>query len=216
MPELGFQALAVLLVLLPGFLCARIIRNLCVTPHQTEFDKIIEALMYSFIVYVAYSLVFGGLPVGLRSTAEGDVQRYSIEVNKWSLATLLLLSLSIALGVSYLTNNDLIFRWLRKYEITRRTARGYVWGDVFHECQGYVLVELKDGRMLLGWLRYYPDTPEEGNVFLEDAAWVERTGKRIPIAGPGILITKELGIHNIAFLEPKITAVDSSRILPLP
>jgi hypothetical protein len=55
MPEVKFEAVAILVVLLPGFFCARIIQRLCVTRDQTELDKIVEALLYSFLIYVIFS-----------------------------------------------------------------------------------------------------------------------------------------------------------------
>jgi uncharacterized membrane protein YjjB (DUF3815 family) len=45
------QALAALLVLLPGFLAAYILQALCVRRRQTELDKIVEALIFSFLIY---------------------------------------------------------------------------------------------------------------------------------------------------------------------
>jgi hypothetical protein len=50
MEKLGFEGLAILLILLPGFLCAGLIQALCVRPTQTEFDKVWEALLYGFVV----------------------------------------------------------------------------------------------------------------------------------------------------------------------
>jgi hypothetical protein len=41
--SLGFDALSVLIILLPGFFCARIFQWLCVRPQQTEMDKVVEA-----------------------------------------------------------------------------------------------------------------------------------------------------------------------------
>lgn len=80
MEKLGFEGLAILLILLPGFLCAGLIQALCVRPTQTELDKVWEALLYSFVVYVAFVCLVGPvMPVGLRITQDG-VQQYSVEL----------------------------------------------------------------------------------------------------------------------------------------
>lgn len=203
MPEVGVQAFAVLLILLPGFLCARIVRALCVKSQQTELDKIIEALIYSFLVYVAFSIFIGSIPVALRVESSGGAQRYFIEARKLHLAILLAFAVIIGIGLAGITNNDFSGRLLRKLRITQRTARGYVWGDTFQQLGGHVLIELADGRHIVGWIHFYPDTPEEGTLFLEDAAWVKPDGTRIRIQGPGILIAKDAGIKTIAFLDSK-------------
>lgn len=203
MPEVGVQALAVLLILLPGFLCARIVRSLCIKPQQTELDKIIEALIYSLLIYVAFSVFVGSIPVALRVESNGGAQRYLVEARKAHLVILLAFAVLFAIGLSAITNNDLFGRLLRKLRITQRTARGFVWGDTFQQLGGHALIELSDGRNIIGWIHFYPDTSEEGTLFLEDAAWVNSNGTRTRIQGPGILITKDAGIKTIAFLDSK-------------
>jgi len=53
------ETLTVLFVLLPGFVCAKLIRWLCPRPQQTEMEKVVDALLYSFIVYAIFVLIFG-------------------------------------------------------------------------------------------------------------------------------------------------------------
>ena len=40
---LSTEALTVLFVLLPGFICAKLIRWLCPRPQQTEMEKVVDA-----------------------------------------------------------------------------------------------------------------------------------------------------------------------------
>jgi hypothetical protein len=56
---LSTEMLTVLLVLLPGFLCAKLIRWLCPRPQQTEMEKVVDALLYSFVIYAIFVLIFG-------------------------------------------------------------------------------------------------------------------------------------------------------------
>lgn len=203
MPELGFQALAVLFVLLPGFLSAYIVQSLCVRPQQTELDKVVEAFLYSFLIYVVFASLGAPIPVALRVESAGGATLYSIETKPIHLLVLGLISISFALAVAATLNNDLHTRLLRKFHITQRTSRASIWSDVFHQFSGYAVVELVDGRLVLGWLRLYSDTPENASLFLEDAAWIMRDGSREKIEGPGIFLTKSSGIRSIAFLDPK-------------
>ena len=54
MPDFRFEAIAVLVILLPGFFAARIEQRLTVNPEQKEFDKTVEALIYSFFIDVVF------------------------------------------------------------------------------------------------------------------------------------------------------------------
>jgi hypothetical protein len=203
MPNVGLEALVVLLILLPGFFAAYIVQSLCTRPQQSEFDKVIEALLYSFVTYLVFTALIGPVPLSLRIQPDGQAKLVSVETGVGPLLWLGLIGLAIALILSFSTNNDFHGRILRKLRFTQRTARNSVWSDVFHEASGYVQVELVDGRNVLGWLKYYSDTPEESSLYLEDAAWVGLNNAKVPIKGPGILLTKESGIRTIMFLDPK-------------
>ena len=203
MPELGLEALSVLLILLPGFLCARIVQALCVRANLTELDKVIEALLYSFVIYVVFALFVDGFPVALRVESVGEIKRYTIESKPLAFLILGGVALACALLVSVSTTNDLHGKLLRNLRITQQTARSSVWSDVFHQLGGYVQVELVDGRNILGWLRYYSDTPEESTLYLEDAAWIGPDQNTVRIHGPGVLLTAKSGIRTIMFLDPE-------------
>lgn len=196
-----FEALSVMLVLLPGFLCARIVQALCVRPKQSEADKVIESLIYSFIIYVSFVCFFGSsLPVRVEVKDEDHKKSYSIEVERKPLGELA--TLSVALGLLLGVNNtkDWSGSLLRKATLTQRTTRSSVWNDVFHERRGVVQVGLYDGRRVMGWAQHYSDDPMEGSLFLQNAAWINAEDELVPIDGPGILITKGCKIEYVEFL----------------
>jgi Family of unknown function (DUF6338) len=109
----------------------------------------------------------------------------------------------IAFLISYLMTNDSIGTVLRKCRITHRTTRPSLWHDVFHKYDShYVVVELGDGRVALGWVEFYSDFPSAPSLFLNDACWIDsESGERRQIDGPGILISGE--IKTISFHTPK-------------
>src|SRR5437016_5711698 len=182
----SLEALSILLVLLPGFLCARIVQGLTVRPTQTEMDKIVEAFLYSFVIYVIYSITIGSIQQATAGFHLGILASYSI-----------LLGIFVAAALT----NDWPGRVLRRCHITNRTSQTSIWNDVFHNLTGYVLVELADGRLISGWVLYYSDRDDTPSLFLEDAAWIDpRTEEQKPINGPGILIGRESGIRTISFL----------------
>lgn len=191
------EALAILFVLLPGFTCAYITQQLAARRVQTETEKVIEAVILSFVLYLI-TLPFFGYTLPLRWQADADGS-YRISVHFAYLLTLLIVS--VALGILYAVsiNRDWLMTGLRKAGITERTARTAIWNDAFQELSGFVQVGFKDGSQLLGWVRYYSDDVGDPSLFLEQAAWVDGD-KEIPIEGPGILVTKDSGIETVTFL----------------
>ena len=153
MPDFKFEVIAVLVILLPGFFAARIEQRLTVNPEQKDFDKIVEALIYSFFIYLAFTAVIRSFPVSLRVDKEGQSTSYSISASPFRLALLPLIAIVLATIVSSATNHDWFggfFRWL---QVTRRTWRSSIWNDVFQVHGGVVQVELADGRTVIGWLK---------------------------------------------------------------
>jgi hypothetical protein len=183
-----------------------------VRPEQTEVDKVIESLLYSFVVYVLFVSVFGrSMPVVLSVQEVKDVKHYSLGIQPNSLGQLAILSISLGVLIGVISTNDLSGRFLRMIRATQRTTRSSVWSDVFHERRGVVLVELGDGRRVMGWVQHYSDDPKEPSLFLQAAAWVDENGENIPIRGSGILITDNLGIRDIEFLD---STQDESKEIP--
>lgn len=187
------DALTILLVLLPGFICAKLIRWLCPRPQQTEMEKVVDALLYSFIIYVVFLLVFG--------VPDRIVRKHILVLS--------VIPFVLAGIVSFFLTNDFaggILRWSR---LTHRTTRPSVWHDVFHKYSGYVLVELADSRWVFGWVEFYSDFPSPPALFLTDACWIDRaTGNRNQIAGAGILVSGDF--KSIGFYSAKDTRLQAS------
>ena len=207
MERLGFEALSAFMILLPGFLCARVVHLLYVKPEQTDLDKVIESLIYSFLVYLIFLSAFSHvLPVRLLTQQSQGVTVYDVQLQFKPLAQLAIIATALGLALGGIITNDLTGKLFRKLRITQRTTRSSVWSDAFHDTGGVVQVQLGDGRQLMGWLRYYSDEPKDSSLFLEKAAWVTADSGTIPIHGPGILVTHKLGINWVEFLDrPKLS-----------
>ena len=190
---LSTDALTVLLVLLPGFLCAKLIRWFCPRPQQTEMETVVDALLYSFVIYAMFVLFFG-VPTTI-------IRRHVV--------VLFLMSFLLAALVSFFLTNDFAGGFLRWCRLTHRTTRPSIWHDVFHKYSGYVLVELADSRMVFGWVEFYSDFPNPPTLFLKDACWIDRaTGSRNQIGGAGILVSGEF--RSIGFYSPKDTSLPAN------
>ena len=164
MPQ-GVQALLALLILLPGFVSARIARNISAPSNQTNVERIVEALIFSFFIYVLHLLLFGGtLPVDWSTTPDNPLH-YAIHVYQGRLA---FLSVSpVLLGVLWggLRYHDAILSLLRRCRITDRTNDVSVWNGTLRALSGSVQVGLSDGREIVAWLQRYFDSGKERPFF---------------------------------------------------
>ncbi len=196
-------ALQILLILLPGFAAAYIVQLLALRGSQTDFDKAIEACLYSTLIYATFVLFFHGIlpfevvpnkPPATDSTVIWHAGRLG-----W--IAVITVAFSFA-GVAYI---NLDGNWIfRKLKLTERTARRSIWNDIFQKeakSVQVVQVELADGRSILGVLTYYSDSAEDCSVYIEQASWVTGSEAPIPIPGPGILLTKNASIKSISLLD---------------
>lgn len=211
MPDLGYQSLGVLLILLPGFLTAELVRTLATRSKQTEFEKVIQAFIYSFLIYVCFAGMKGTFPVSVRTDSAGSGQHYTIEPHFRPLVELAIIATVLGIVVAVSMNKDIPFNFLRRIRFTQRTFRVSVWNDTFHSFAGYVQVVLADGQVIMGYLRFYSDTEDQPSLFLEDAAWVKSDGSQISIPESGILLTKETGIRYVMFLNAVANKADRTK-----
>jgi hypothetical protein len=198
----GLQTLVALLVLLPGFVSARIARSLSAQAQQSELERVIEALIFSFFTYVIYVLLFGtSLPIQWSP---------SFQVHRWHVFFLAVMACALGVIWGVIRSKDLALRLLRRWKLTERTSRESVWNDVFSSIEGSAQVGLHDGRNLIGWIGRYSDSGGERSLFIEKASWVLEDGSTVKISGKGILLTDKAEIEYVMFLDeqsllPEIT-----------
>lgn len=203
MKDISLEVLAVLVILLPGFVAARLVQSLVDRSKQSDFDKVIEALVYSFVIYAFYSLWGSGLPIEWSMSKDPTgTDRYLVYLHSREMLGIGGISVVLAVVIAAVENHDLSGRLFRLLHITRHTARPSIWSDTFHEYQGFVQVELKDGRHVVGWVLRYSGDPEQASLFLSRAHWLDpESGNNIEIPGEGILLTKATGIKYIMLLD---------------
>ncbi len=207
------QTLGVFLTLLPGFLCAYVAQRLAIRPKQTELDKIIEALLLSFIIYLCVGPFFGfAVPIGWHPVLIKGLQSYGITVEWKELVSLI--AGAILFGILYAINinHDWALTLLRTLRVTDRTARTDIWIDTFLGTSGTVQVGLTDGRIVIGWVHSYSDDSADASLFLEKAKWIDQSGKAVPINGLGILLLRNSGIQYVMFLDNETSEADTSRL----
>jgi hypothetical protein len=213
MPD-NAAALGIFLVLLPGFTAAYLVQLLAARKKQSEFDKIVEALIFSLLLYLITLRFFNySLPIKWELVDKTNPNNYQITIVWQHLFALA--CLAIILGAIYaasINHNWLTapFRW---FKISERSARSSVWNDVFPDIKGFVQVEFSDGRSIIGWVRKWSDDDEAQELFLEEAAWIDDEGNELSIHGPGILLTKNMGIEYVMFLSSDEQKASDPKIL---
>jgi hypothetical protein len=204
-------ALQVFLILLPGFSAAYIVQALATRRTQSDLERIIEALVFSFIIYVSYiPLNHGKLPFHIEPDPAGkgdDTVLWEPTQLAWLAAVTLVFSLVAVVYIRFDGN-----RFFRAVGLTERTTRNSIWNDILEReaiDNQPVQVELADGRNILGVLLYYSDASEDGSLYLTQASWVDAEGQTVPIPGPGILLTKNCGVRCVSLLDPRTESHDT-------
>ena len=197
-----YQALQILIFLIPGFISATILNVLIVRKAKNDLSKIVEALIFSLIVYTFYSMISGKSPIQVQKLDEYTTYVYDGKSFLW----LSIFSLFIPILLSILFTNDYHMKLARLLRISRRTARSTVWFDVFCDIKRHIIINFENGRRIYGWPMYYSDNPDDPFIFLYKPSWIiedETTHESefISLEIDGILITPEQKIETIEFLE---------------
>lgn len=108
---LTFQALQILIFLIPGFISATIMNLLIVKKEPKEFGKVVEALIFSMIIYTIHSFISDKSPITLNQI-DDNITYYSY--NSKSFLWLAVFSISIPMILSILVTNDLHMRLERR------------------------------------------------------------------------------------------------------
>lgn len=208
--NISTETLTIFVFLIPGFVSSLIINTIVVRKGKDNLSKIIEALVFSFVIYVIISVILGKSPVLIQEEYVNNKTIYSITYNAKVVIPVALLSIFLPLVLGLLSTTDIHMKLLRKLKITNKTARETVWLDVFTEQKRYVIVNLADGRRVFGWPMYYSNNPEEGCLYLYDAAWIDDKGEYIDLKIHGLFLVKKDNIESIEFtLIDKSTAIEN-------
>jgi len=173
----SFESLAVLLILLPGFLASLVYSALQERREASGLRQFMEALAFSFVIQLALG-VFRLDPAVAPLVREGRVEGVRVRASGLMASAVLALGLPVALSI--LVERDLLLGGARRLRITTRTGRASVWLDVLAQ-EAHVLLHFRDGTQVVGWPLYYSDSSEEGMIYLQGPSWVSEDGSRVPM-----------------------------------
>lgn len=180
------SVLELLLALLPGFLTAEVIGVLVLREERKPLDRIIQALIYTFLSHVLWSTVGWLFPDDVAVQLMG----------------LGLCAMVWGLLLTWLINSGKAHEFLRRIGLTQTTSRPNEWYDAFYRRQWHVILHLNDGRRLFGWPLIYPQLPEKGHIFLTGAQWLDRGDDARPCPRVDFLIHVS-DVRFVEFVPPK-------------
>ena len=158
---------SILIYLLPGFITAWIYYGLTAFPRPNQFERIIQALIYTVIIQ--------GITILTKIILLFIGDKWFV-ICPWTdtskLITSIIIAFILGLIISKISNNDGLFRKLRKYKFTPLTSYPSEWYGVFALNKNYIVLHLHDGRRLYGWPIEWPSQPELGHFSITQAEWL--------------------------------------------
>jgi len=197
--DLSFETLTVLSFLIPGFISVFLFRHLVYRPDKEIGYFIVEALIYSFVIYSIVGAILNYAPVTLQEVTVGDKKTYSVTFVTSALVVLLIVSVAIPLLFALILNNDYATQFLRKLRITTVSSRANTWLDAFSARKCYIIVNTVDGKRIFGWPMWYSNSPKDGYIYLYDPSWIDSEQNFIPTGLHGLFLVKEQSIDYIEF-----------------
>jgi len=162
-------------MLLPGFMAAGVFYTLTSHPKASEFERLIQALIFTSILK-ALTITLRGIFLVLGSVHPVAPWTSDVEL-VWSIV------LSVPLGAlfAWLANTDKFHRLARLINLSSRTSYPSEWYGAFTRQKRWVLLHLADGRRIYGWAEEWPDQPDKGHFVLDQPEWLLDNNERAPM-----------------------------------
>ena len=189
------EILLVLRFLLPGLVAAWIFYGLTSYPKQSEFERIIQALIFTTIIQ-GFTVITIGLLVNLEL---GTTMLAKFETGGQDVVAL---SIAVMFGIIAATvaNNDKLHALLRVLRITKETSFPSEWFGVFSRDPTYVVLHLTGERRLYGWPEEWPSDPSNGYFSVSQAEWLTEDGN-IPLTNVRNILIPAGDVILVEFME---------------
>ncbi len=154
------------LFLMPGFLAAWILYGTTSHPKPSQFERIIQALILTFLIKGLVSLI------EVAFVLLGKVHA----VGEWTDSSEIIVSsiVSVLLGLflASCVNKDVVHKYLRKIGFTTRTSHPSEWFYILSEKVTFVVLHLVDGRRIYGWPKEWPIERGKGQFYIMEPVWL--------------------------------------------
>ena len=195
MEGIGKDAIQILQYLLPGFLAAWVFYGL--TPYRlpSQFERVVQALIFTLIIQAVVYLERLGLD-GL-----GRPWTLSISDEPSRLFASAITALIAGCIFSLCANHDLFHGLARMLRVTTETSYPSQWYSAFCSNVTYVVLQLGDGRRIYGWPREWPSDPQQGHFLLEEPSWLTEDGQSHDITGVSDILIAVSDVRWVEFMK---------------
>lgn len=194
--DVSKDILALLTQLMPGFLTAWVVYGLTTYTKPSQFERIVQALIYSFMVS---ALVAVAEPLLLLA---GQFVRLGTWDSSAELIASAVLALALGFLLSFFMKNDVFFRQARRLGLTSRTPFPSEWYGAFAaRPPRYVVLHLEGGRRITGYPIEWPTEPTSGHFKLTDAAWLDDLNNEIPLDTNDSILISAKQVEMVEFLK---------------
>lgn len=197
MGETSKDVLALLTQLMPGFLTAWVVYGLTTYTKPSQFERVVQALIYSFIVNALVAVVEKPL------LWVGKVAQVGVWDKTAELITSTIVALALGLVLSYYMRNDAFFRFARQLKLTSRTPFPSEWYGAFARRPRYVVLHLTGSRRISGYPSEWPTEPTIGHFRLTNAAWIDDQNKEMPLEADESILIEAKQVEMVEFLKDK-------------
>ena len=164
------EIVASLTYLLPGLVASATFYELTSHPKPGIFERIVQALIFTALAQLFADLLLQFCrPVSSVPTPDN-----------WRAALSVAIAVLLALAATYVSNNDILHRNLRRLGITKETSHPSEWYSAFaRKDPRYVVLHLTDSRRLYGWPEEWPGRSDQGHFRLAEPTWLNEENKPI-------------------------------------
>lgn len=189
--------------LVPGFIAAALFYSLTAHPKSSEFERVIEALIFTVVVRPFVTMY--------RETAL-FLGRF-ISLGKWTEEVELIWSIGagvcLGLSLSIVSNRDLFHSMMRARGWSSQTAFPSEWFSALVRNKSWLVLHLKDQRRLFGWPEEWPDQSDRGHFLMDQPEWLLDDNERLPIYQTEKILINAVDVVMIEFVReeraPEIT-----------
>ena len=184
MPDLNWtssETVRVLAFLLPGFVAAAVFYSLTSHPKPSQFERVIQALVFTAIVQGVTLLVS----------------------NSPNLGVSLLVAAGVGLVLALLSNHDWAHWVLRKIHVTKENSHPSEWCSTFSRNRKEVVLVLTDRRRLYGWPAEWPNRSDAGHFRIKEPKWLLDDGQEVP--EKSAILIPATDVRMVHFMDPRVS-----------
>ena len=201
-------AVFIFFYLLPGLLGTSIYDFLVEGEPRSNVQRIIFALSLTLLSALTLRVAFNVPMVpAVAVTKDADAALVMRALLERHLLFLTAISAGLGILLAAANNHGLILAVFRVTRLTYKVSAADVWQDTFYKFRGYwVRVTFDDGRILVGWPRYFSGIGKPRELFVADATWwlpadEGSQPRQVDEEGPGVYIADFSKVTTISLLK---------------